>query len=53
VSMGSATNITAALVEHGLVAALGGARYGRVFCCAEALQVLVKPEPTCSLDCCR
>jgi hypothetical protein len=52
-SLGSATNITAALVDHGLVVALGGARYGQVFCCAEALQVLVKPDATCPLDCCR
>lgn len=53
VSMGSATDITASLVDHGLVVVLGGARYGRVFCCAEALQVLVKPNATCPIDCCR
>ena len=53
VSKGSATDITASMVDHGLVGALDGACYGRVFCCAEALQVLVKPDATCPLDCYR
>lgn len=46
VSMRSATDITASLVEHGLVVLSGGARYGKVFCCAEALQMLVTPDAT-------
>ncbi len=46
ITMRSATDITAALVDHGQVVVMGGARYGRVFCCAEALQMLVKPDAT-------
>ncbi|HEX5403138.1 MAG TPA: hypothetical protein VFX16_12630 [Pseudonocardiaceae bacterium] len=46
IAASSAKAITTYLADHGLVVLLDGARYGKIYCCADALQMLVAPDTT-------